>query len=89
MSERQPRTLRINKPTGRAGWAVELDGHDISRALVGLSLKLDSSPLAEARLDVIAEELPIEAQVHVVLPDATKELLVRLGWTPPAEEAQP
>ncbi|MEU5596826.1 hypothetical protein [Streptomyces sp. NPDC020298] len=87
MSERQPRTLRIAKPDDRGGWIVELDGHDIARALVGLSLKLDGNPVAEVRLDVIAEELPTEAKVRAYLPDATKDLLVRLGWTPPAEEA--
>lgn len=87
MSTRQPRTLRISKPTDRGGWLVELDGHDISRALIGLSLNVDGSPVAQVRLDVIAEELPTEAEVRAYLPDATKELLVRLGWTPPAEEA--
>ncbi|MFJ3037721.1 hypothetical protein [Streptomyces tendae] len=88
MSERQPRALRIAKPTDRGGWVVELDGHDISNALRGLSLNLDSSPVAEARLDVIAEDVSTHAEVLVCLPDATKDLLVRLGWTPPAEEAQ-
>ncbi|MFF4834096.1 hypothetical protein [Streptomyces sp. NPDC001315] len=88
MSERQPRTLRISKPEDRAGWVVELDGHDIARSLIGLDLRVDSEPMARVTLDILAEELPGEiGQVHAYLPDATKELLVRLGWTPPAEEA--
>lgn len=86
MSERQPRNLRIGKPENRGGWLVELDGHDISHALTGLRLSLDSGPVGEVRLDVIAEELETHSDVIVLLPDATKDLLVRLGWTPPAEE---
>lgn len=87
MSERQPRNLRIAKPENRGGWIVELDGHEISHALTGLRLNLDTSPIGEVRLDVIAEEVQTHTDVIVLLPEATKELLVRLGWTPPAEEA--
>ncbi|MFK0140711.1 hypothetical protein [Streptomyces murinus] len=89
MTANQPRSLRIDKSPERGGWVVELDGHDIARALVGLSVRLTGDPVATATLDVIAEELPAQmGEVQVYLPDATKELLVRLGWTPPAEEAQ-
>jgi hypothetical protein len=89
MTASQPRSLRIAKPTDRAGWIVELDGHDIARALVGVTVQLTGDPVATATLDVVAEELPAEfGEVKAYLPDATRDLLVRLGWTPPAEEAQ-
>jgi hypothetical protein len=89
MTANQPRSLRIARPTGRGGWIVELDGHDIARALAGLTVRLTGDPIATATLDVIAEELPEEiGEVKAYLPDATKDLLVRLGWTPPTEEAQ-
>lgn len=90
MSTRQPRTLRISAPTDRPGQVVELDGVDISRSLIGLSLNIRAGEMPAAVLDVIAEELPTQLdEVRAYLPDATKELLVRLGWTPPAEEATP
>lgn len=88
MSERQPRTLRISIPTNRLGHAVELDGVDISRSLIGMTLTIRAGDVPSAVLDVIAEEVPSQLdEVRAYLPDATKELLVRLGWTPPAEEA--
>jgi hypothetical protein len=84
-----PRSLRIAKSPDRGGWIVELDGHDIARALVGMTVRLTGDPVASVTLDVIAEALPAElGEVKAYLPDATKELLVRLGWTPPVEEAQ-
>lgn len=87
MIERQPRTLRISTPTDRGGQIVELDGVDISRALYGLSLTIRAGDMPSAVLDVVVEEIPTELdEVRAYLPDATKELLVRLGWTPPAEE---
>lgn len=90
MSASQPRTLRISTPTDRGGHVVELDGVDVSRALLGLTLTVRAGDMPSVALDVIAEEIPTElAEVRVYLPDATKELLVRLGWTPPAEEATP
>ncbi|MFG3276236.1 hypothetical protein [Streptomyces luteogriseus] len=88
MSVDKPRTLRISTPTDRGGQVVELDGVDVSRALLGLTLYVRAGDMPSAVLDVIAEEIPTELdEVRAYLPEATKDLLVRLGWTPPAEEA--
>ncbi|MGW4670086.1 hypothetical protein [Streptomyces sp. NPDC004324] len=88
MSERQPRSLRISTPKDRGGQIVELDGVDISPSLIGLTLTIHAGDMPSAVLNVIAEEIPTELdEVRAYLPDATKDLLVRLGWTPPAEEA--
>jgi len=90
VSANQPRTLRISTPKDRGGQVVELDGVDISRSLIGLSLNVRAGDMPSVVLDVIAEEIPTELdEVRAYLPDATKDLLVRLGWTPPAEEATP
>ena len=80
MTGRQPRTLRIRKREDEWGYLVELDGHDVSNALRGLTLEINAGDMPTATLRVVAEE------VRAYLPDATKELLVRLGWTPPTEE---
>lgn len=85
---RTPRTLKISTPTDRPGQVIELDGVDISRAVIGLSLNIRAGEMPTVVLDVVAEELPTQLdEVRAYLPDATKELLVRLGWTPPTEEA--
>lgn len=83
----KPRALRIGNRTDGPGWTVELDGQDIAHALRGLSLNLDSSPLASARLSLVIEDVSTHAEVDVWMPDETKALLVRLGWTPPTQEA--
>jgi hypothetical protein len=80
------RTLRINGPghTSR----VQLDGEDISSALTGMRLHLAAGSVPTATLELALWEAPTELDaVRVMVPDETRELLVRLGWTPPAEEA--
>ena len=79
-------SLRISGPGNTS--RVELSGHDISRALSGVSLRLEAGCVPTATLDLVLWEMPTELDaVQVKVPDPTKELLVRLGWTPPAEEA--
>lgn len=79
-------TMRISGP-GHAS-RVELSGHDISHALTGVTLRLDAGSVPTATLELALWEVPAELDaVEVKVPDETKDLLVRLGWTPPAEEA--
>lgn len=82
------RTLRIAGP-GHAS-RVHLDGEDISNALVGVRVHLTPGSVPMATLDLALWEVPTELdQVLVEVPEKTRDLLVRLGWTPPAEEATP
>lgn len=88
MSGYQPHALRISRTETGHGHRVELDGHDIAHSILGLTVafKADESPAAT--LDLILDEIPTETDdVRVHLSDETRDLLVRLGWTPPAEEA--
>lgn len=82
-------SLRISGTGLPGGTTVALDGDDISAALTGVSLRvrLDHEPTAV--LDVVLHDLLSEIEgPRIVVPDATRDLLVRLGWTPPVEEAQ-
>ena len=87
MSPARRHTLRIGSEG--VGGAVHLDGHDISNALAGVSLHMKSGHLPTAVLDVYVHEMPTGdvREAHVDLPPATRDLLVRLGWTPPVKEA--
>jgi hypothetical protein len=69
------------------GTAVRLDGQDIINAVRGLKLALGVGQLPELELDVVIRDaVELELQdVQVYLPNSTRELLVRLGWTPPDE----
>lgn len=80
------RTLRIGGP-GHAS-RVHLDGEDISNALVGVKVHLTPGSMPMATLEMALWEVPTELdRVRIEVPDETRALLVRLGWTPPAEEA--
>ncbi|MFD8805570.1 hypothetical protein [Streptomyces sp. NPDC059597] len=82
----RPGTLRICGDAGPSA-QVELDGQDIAKALTGLTLRLGVGHLPTATLDLIVHDFGAEADVRFVVPDECRDLLVRLGWTPPAEEA--
>lgn len=66
---------------------VELDGIDVTSAVNGVDLCLRPGEPARVDLQVVAMDYTSydgEARVH--LPEETKELLKRLGWTPPPED---
>ncbi|MBX9392271.1 hypothetical protein K4749_01320 [Streptomyces sp. TRM72054] len=85
-----PYTLRIGRRDDKVGHVVELDGHDIANAVLGLTVTFKGGEPPLATLDLVLDEIPTETdEVRVHMPEATRELLVRLGWTPPAEEATP
>jgi hypothetical protein len=82
----RPGKLRISG-SGGPGATVELDGQDIANVLTGLTLRLGVGEMPTATLDLVVHDFGAEADVRFVVPDECRDLLVRLGWTPPAEEA--
>lgn len=88
MSGYQPHTLRIGRSEKGLGHRVELDGHDIAHLILGLTIAIKGGEMSTATLNLVLDEIPTETDdVRVHLPQETRDLLVRLGWTPPAEEA--
>ncbi|MFZ3473098.1 hypothetical protein ACODT3_10810 [Streptomyces sp. 4.24] len=76
--------LRISGSGLAGGTKVELDGQDISCSLSGLAFSIDLDDRPRAVLDVVLKDLSTSVEnPKVVVPDATRELLIRLGWTPP------
>ncbi|PRX95592.1 hypothetical protein [Allonocardiopsis opalescens] len=64
---------------------ITIDGAEVPRDIIsGLALTAEPGDAPRLTLDVLALDLAeIEGTADVHLPDATQELLVRLGWTPP------
>lgn len=65
------------------GGHVQLDGVDISDGVYGITLKFKAGHLPNLEL-----ELPMiqtETDANVIILDKTRDLLIQLGWTPPAE----
>jgi hypothetical protein len=78
-------TLRITSEA-RTMAKIELDGTDVSNAVKGLTLTMKPGQLPTAVLEIPVVDLssePGEANVHIS--DATRDLLVQIGWTPPTE----
>lgn len=88
MSINQLHTLRVSRSEDGYGHRVVLDGQDIANSILGLTVAFKGGESPAATLDLVLDEIPTETDdVRVHLPEETRDLLVRLGWTPPAEEA--
>lgn len=71
---------------GRTG-SLELDGHDISRAVHRATLTLEAGDWPELELDVNVQTVTVghvdHPQVKLHMPDEARDLLIARGWTPP------
>ncbi|GAA3077845.1 hypothetical protein [Streptosporangium carneum] len=75
----------------RADYRLELDGHNVARGLQRAVLDLDRNSMPTLELEIRVHEverLDVE-EVEVVLPEATRDLLTRIGWTPPGGQVEP
>lgn len=81
-------TRKVQINLGAVGYgSVLVDGTDISSTLGGLQFESHAGvDLNRLTLDLIAPEVEIDAVVQIVVPDATRDALVALGWTPPAAD---
>ncbi|MFD5675602.1 hypothetical protein [Streptomyces sp. NPDC127040] len=72
---------------GPHSYRVLVDGADIAKGLVGLTLRMGVDQVPSLELDLqlvdVAGLGPVEAEV--VLGEGAHEALVALGWTPPAD----
>ncbi|MBK3625931.1 hypothetical protein JHN59_13970 [Streptomyces sp. MBT49] len=71
---------------GRA--TIEIDGHDISSAVIGFTLRGQVGYRHQLTLDVLLDTGEADGDAQVQIPAATAALLVDLGWTPP-DDGQP
>lgn len=67
---------------------VHLDGEEISSAIKAISIEAEACQVPVVRLDLAVFEIETDTdEVKIHITDSTVDLLKRLGWTPPAEEA--
>ena len=63
---------------------VELDGVNVADSLTSLTLRLEADCLPTAVLDIMLLDVSTMSEDPAYLiPAATRDLLVALGWTPP------
>ena len=65
---------------------VHLDGEDQSDAIRAYKLEQQAGKPAELTLTLAVWDTEIGGDATVAIPDATRDLLVQLGWTPPEED---
>ncbi|WP_028192937.1 hypothetical protein [Salinispora pacifica] len=72
---------------GRAGGRVILDGTDVSGAVRRLTVRAEAGCLPDIELDLsIVDATRIDSDhAQMLIPPATRDALVTLGWTPPLE----
>jgi hypothetical protein len=73
--------------TGVGTAEVLLNGQDIANALTGLTLDMGVGKVPTATLDLLLIDTTKvqDAETRIFIPDATREALLALGWTPPTE----
>lgn len=82
-----PRTARISlDATG--GGKIEIDGHDITDTVCGLTFKAGAGCVPQLVLDLVIHTGEIDGETDVHIPADTAATLVDLGWTPP-DDGQP
>lgn len=81
--------LRLTS-TAAGRYRCELDGVDLSKVVHSVRLTVEPGRPASAVVELLVYDVStmgVEAVVY--LPDATRELLLRAGWTPPAAPREP
>ncbi len=64
-----------------------LDDEDISRSVSAVDIHASARDGIGVNLHLVAAPLAVDlTDVEVWLPEETRNLLIRMGWTPPEEE---
>lgn len=85
------RTLSV-RTHNVADSTLVLDGFDISSAVVGYTIRHSVGAVPQVELDLAVFEVDagFEGQrMGVLISNATRDLLIRCGWTPPSDGAGP
>lgn len=83
----ETRTARLSLD-GIGGGKIEIDGHDVTDTVRGITLKAGAGCVPHLVLDLVIHAGEIDGQADVHVPADTAAALVDLGWTPP-DDGQP
>ena len=65
---------------------IVVDGKDLANGCRAIQLNGEAADLPKLTLDLLLSEITFDGQVRAWIPDGTREALIALGWTPPAED---
>jgi hypothetical protein len=81
-------SFEVSGRPGTDDCKVKLNGEEIQNCLQNLTIRGDGRDMTyHVELDVLViEGMTFHAQwANVQIPDKTRDLLIKLGWTPPAD----
>jgi hypothetical protein len=81
--------IRLGPVAGRGkDDSIIVNGHDITTSVVSVALAVKPGDITQVELGIFADDgLGIETEADIRLTGSTRDALVSLGWTPPADEA--
>lgn len=82
MADKRSVSITAHATTG----TLKVDGNDLTDAVRGVDISLRAGHLPVIHLDLVILDLEsVTTDAKVFIPDATREALIALGWTPPEE----
>ncbi|MGH3495066.1 MAG: hypothetical protein ACRDQ1_17780 [Sciscionella sp.] len=66
---------------------IIVGGTDLAPAVRSIQLCAGVDYRPELVLNLVLHEVEVDGEITTTIPDRTREALVALGWTPPAEQA--
>lgn len=64
--------------------SIVIDGHDVANSTRGFVLCSRAGDVTVLELDLLLiDRTKLNAEVDVVVPAETRDILIKLGWTPP------
>ncbi|MFC5993531.1 hypothetical protein ACFQE5_04785 [Pseudonocardia hispaniensis] len=73
---------------GTGGGTVHIGDHDLSGAIRSLYLDAEATQVPRLGLELPAAEVTVDGQAQIRVTQDTADLLIALGWTPPATTAE-
>lgn len=79
--------VRIGYAPGAGGRArratVEVDGLDVADITQGADLRIRPDEMPALVLGLTPDEVEVDGEMTVTVPEETAKALIKLGWTPP------
>lgn len=76
---------KANLALTAVGGTVEVDGHDVTRGVQGLTLTAKAGHRPTLTLDMLVNEVELDGETTVTVPEQTAQALTALGWTAPGD----
>lgn len=87
----EPHTFRLSgRGHDSTDYELSVDGHDITNAVTSIELRIGARQRPVLVLHpLVFEADKVEGQADVVVMESAREMLTRLGWTPPIGDHTP